>query len=249
MKPDGFSKEWHQYVAENRRRAMLEILQEISRLYRLHRLPFILIGAASLLIRGCLRYTAWWDLDLLFQSPRHIETFRQIPKRQHIQIFPIDEKLVDYGYLSSLQTMWGVYNIWYRVDYIFHNQLYEFHSLSPEESNLYQDTIHWRGEKYQLFLPVAHPWNIFIDKLLSSRLEYELQKGDAYSIDIRHLFILLDLYHREPDFWDYLSRKLSSPPQKEKFKHNLQLLLQKKDDLGYRELDLKDQNLQFLRKI
>ncbi len=249
MQPIGFSPEWFQFVAESRRKAMLEILQEISRLFRTQRIPFLLIGAASLLIRGCLNYKAWWDLDLLFRSPGDIQTFHRFPKRQLLQIFPLDEQLIDYGYLSSQQTMWGVYNIWYRVDYIYHSNFYQFHLQTPGDDLIYRDQIHWQGETYSLFLPVAHPWNIFIDKLLSSRLEYELQETDGYSIDIRHLFILLERYHRHPDFWRYLARKLALLPGKEKFKTNLKHLWQKKEPLGYQQFDLTEPNFQLLDKI
>lgn len=244
-----FSGNWLRYVSPGRRRALLEILTEISKRVQKHHFPVIVIGACSLLIRGCLQYKAWWDVDLLFETEEDLFRFHQLPKHKIMQVFPMDETLQHYEHLSSLQTMWGADHKWYRVDYIFRGDYYHFHSHTPNSSLFYQDEITWNNVDYPIRLQVAHPWNIFVEKLLSERLNLELEQQNLYSIDIRHLFKLYSLYCRQTDFWSYISDKLAGTEDKAGFKENLKKLLQKKNVLGYTGLQTTSEDFQLVEAI
>ena len=244
-----FSEEWLQYVTPNRRRELLQVLAEISRLYQTYQSPFVLVGACSLLIRGCLKYKAWWDVDLLFESPDEITRFHKLSGTPELQIVPVDFHPIDYGYLQSMQTMWGVKNVWYRVDYIYRDEYYHFHSVSPEKDNMYRIRLNLNSQKYDLWLPVAHPWNIFIDKLLSPRLKFELGVRDGYSIDIRHIFILFSLYRHDPGFWEYISRKSTELTNGTNVKENLRNLLLAKDELGYQSVIVGEKDFQMIDSL
>jgi len=238
-----FWGKWYRFVSKNRRQALLEILAEISRLYQVYRCKFILVGACSLLIRGCLKYKAWWDVDLLFRSPEDISHFQHLPVTEQLQVFPVDHQLQDYGDVSSWQNMWGSQNVWYRVDLIHRPRYYLFHLSAPSGDIFYHDTIYYQGKIYHINLPVAHPWNMFVDKLLSPRLAFELETGGAYSIDIRHLFILYSLYRREDYFWDYVVGNSSKLGALDEFKKNLKILFQKKDEFGYQDIKINPEDL------
>ncbi len=249
MSAISFSRDWPKFVTEKRRLALLQILDEISRLFRLNAPPFILVGACSLLIRGCLQYKAWWDVDLLFASLDDLGCFHKLPKNDKIQIFPVDKKPVNYEYLSSMQSMWGVQNIWYRVDYIFKDNYYHFHSHVPENSNLYDFKTKDNHKSHHFTMFIAHPWNIFIEKLLSPRFEFEFKSRDGFSIDIRHLFILFEKYKEDSDFWVYLSRKSSDFGQLGKVKTNLKSLLDEREQLGYGSIEISKQDVKKISSL
>ncbi|GAB4367039.1 MAG: hypothetical protein Kow0042_07370 [Calditrichia bacterium] len=244
-----FSKNWLKFVAESRRREFLEILEELSRLYTQHNVPFILIGASSLLMRGCLRYLAWWDFDLLFDSEEDLLKFHQLPKSESIQIFNVDPQIIQYEHLSSLQSMWGVRHIWYRMDYIFRKNYYQFHLTAPQNSLIYQEQFQWEDHIYRVHLPVAHPWNMFIDKLLSSRLQWELNSGELYSIDIRHLFSIFTLYHKDKKFWEYVGQKADELGERKQMKSTLRKLLDKREELGYSTISVTQRDLNFVEGL
>jgi hypothetical protein len=249
LKNNQKSKSWYHSIASNRRKEMLEILTKISRLHQSHKLSFIIVGACSLVIRDCLKYVAWWDVDLLFKSPEEIEKFKGVATTNRLKIFPIDEKIIDYGYLSSFQTMWGLNNVWYRVDYIYRENYYLFHSQSPLSSIIFQERVLWKNKSYSIEVPVAHPWNMFIDKLLSPRFEFDLKNRDSFSIDIRHLFILLEMYQTNPEFWQYLSSKTAEFNIQKTFKINLENLLEAKNNLGYESLPVEPAYLNYKKYL
>jgi len=232
---------WYEYVAPRERHNLLRVLAELSRLYR-EEPSFIIIGAFSLLIREVLPYTVLWDLDLLFKDEESMEQFIEAPKSPPVKIQHLDEKLMVGATISSLHTAWRVTAGWFNVDYILLPGDFTFYLANPKEETSFESEVTLEGERYQLRLPVAAPWDVTVRKLLSPRFERELENRDGLSVDVRHVFHLLLKFGGEPTFWEKVSKKANYLGRLRQVKMNLLRVLFLKEEIGYGQMNL-DKNL------
>ncbi|MFQ5870469.1 MAG: hypothetical protein ACE5JC_11255 [Candidatus Zixiibacteriota bacterium] len=229
---------WYEHVIPRERHNLLNILVELSHLFEQKGESFIIIGAFSLLIRGVLTYTVLWDLDLLFKDRESMDKFIEAPKSPEVEIEHLDEELMVGKTISSLHTAWRFTGNWFNVDYILLPGDFDFYRSNPEEEITLKSKVTFEGKSYRLSLPVATPWDVIVKKLLSPRLERELESRDSLSMDVRHVFHLLLKFGEEPTFWRMVVEKANYLGQFQKVKTNLLRLLSSKEEVGYGEFNL-----------
>lgn len=231
---------WYDFVAPRARRNLLRILAELSRLHEEGNSSFIIIGAFSLLLRGVLNYTVLWDIDLLFRDRKSMEALIDTPKSAELEVQHLDPQLMVGETISSLHSAWRFEGGWFNVDYILIPGDYDFYLANSEAETTFQSVVHFEGKHYPLRLPLAAPWDVAIKKLLSPRLERELEGRDSFSIDIRHIYHILSKYGEEELFWERLARKAGYLGQLRKVKSRLLELLALKEEVGYAEMKLQE---------
>jgi hypothetical protein len=229
---------WYEFVAPRARRNLLRILAELSRLHEEGNSSFVIIGAFSLLLRGVLNYTVLWDLDLLFRDRESMETLIDTPKSGELEVQHLDPHLMVGETISSLHTAWRFEGGWFNVDYILIPGDYDFYLANPESETIFDSVVHFEGKRYPLRLPLAAPWDVAIKKLLSPRLERELEGRDSFSIDLRHIYHILSKYGEEELFWENLAGKAGYLGQLREVKSRLIELIALKDEVGYAEMKL-----------
>ena len=80
--------DWLTYVDSKRQFSFLRTLETLSCFQDHDTLNFIVIGALPLLFAGYLKYTVFWDFDLLFTSEAALMKFKGMKK-------PDDQFLID----------------------------------------------------------------------------------------------------------------------------------------------------------
>jgi len=239
FKNEGIHLHWYEFIAPHFRNNFLMVLEELSRLFDKNNPSFIIVGAFSLLINRVLNYTVMWDIDLLFKNKESLFNFIEFQKNKNLKIQFIDEKLMVGESISSIHTMWSFDKKWVNVDLMLRENLFELHFLTlPIENITYSETIIIGNKEYKIDLLVAHPWNVFLDKLMSPRLETEIEKCNSFGIDIRHIFAILDVYSNNPSFWNYISRTSNNINIKEKIERNLEALNSIAGSIGYKKFNL-----------
>jgi len=241
--------EWFLWVDEKRRRNLFRILEELSVLHRRRVDQFILIGALSLLIRGILRYVVQWDMDLLFRNEDALNGFVAAEKSQELRIVHYDEQLMRGESIASLHTAWSFDRTWFNVDYILKPGMFEFYSSSLAEVGTYDQKVDYENVSYHFSLPVACPWDIFIEKLLSARLRRDLEAGECMSVDIRHVMRLFELEKSNEQFWGFIGSRTERLGKKGMLKDNLLELLLSRSKLGYTSVEVPDHVYRRLRDL
>lgn len=226
-------KAWYLWVDPKRRQNLLEILNELSRLQNKESLTFILVGALALLIRGYLKYMVYWDVDLLFKDKESLFDFVKQPKSSRLKIVHYDEELQERKHISSLHTFWSFDKTWFNVDYILMDNLFNFFYATLSEERPYFERIKINDHQYHLNLMVAHPWDIFVQKLTTSRFEVGLELKDDLSFDICHILTLFQRDGDNPQFWQWVAQKASILKRKEIVKRNLIELLSAIYEFGH----------------
>ncbi len=224
---------WLNFIDARRRENLVQILQELSRLQTHPEPNFIVIGALSLLIQGCLHYVAYWDIDLLFRDTRQLDKFIAAPKTGSLRIVDLDDELVTNETISSFHTAWTFTKSWVNVDYILRKGIYEYYAENNDPGRRHVETITIAGHSYPLSLHLAHPWDVIVEKILSPRTKKEVELRVDMSVDLRHIFVVYSREQNNPAFWEHVFRKSAYLGQTDILKSRLRTILTTAPEFGY----------------
>uniref|UniRef100_A0A7V3RGN7 Nucleotidyl transferase AbiEii/AbiGii toxin family protein n=1 Tax=candidate division WOR-3 bacterium TaxID=2052148 RepID=A0A7V3RGN7_UNCW3 len=228
--------EWLNFVDEKRRVNFVKVLSEISRLQDKKDLNFIIIGAVSLLMQGYLKYIAYWDIDLLFKNAQRLKEFINHPKSQNLRIINYDDELMISEKITSFHTAWSFTKTWFNVDYILREGIFEFYTENLSNLKPYTTIIELKEGKFPIELYLAHPWDLFVEKVLSPRVTKDIELKVDMSIDIRHIYIIYNREVEDQSFWDYVVKKIKGINKEEEFKTKLLTILNLSEELGYEKI-------------
>jgi hypothetical protein len=231
-------KPWYFWVDEKRRHNLFQVLKELSGIQRKPDPQFILIGALALLIRGVLQYMVQWDADLLFRNEEALSSFVALEKSRGLRIVHYDEHLMRGKEIASLHTAWSFDGTWFNVDYILKPKTFELYHSTACNEGPFEQCVNYQGSSYGLDLFMAHPWDIFIEKVLSPRFQRELENRDWMSVDIRHVVTILEREKGNDDFWQTAHTKIGLLGKKPVFKSRLLGLVSSLPELGYGSVDM-----------
>ncbi len=230
---------WHEYINHKVRQTYLAVLNRISRT----EVPAVVVGSGALLARCYYQKNYWWDIDILFPDVESLESFStDMRNAENLNIEFVDEELQKIPELYSLHTLWsyknrqGIKSGWVNVDMIVRRDYdwYSFHSRMLEKQGRFVEEVECGGETFPLNLSMAHPWGIFIEKILSPRLMKELATEDNYSYDARDIFTILEKDGKRPDFkrvlLEVLHNRLIDPGL---FRERFTQIIYRKNWLGY----------------
>jgi hypothetical protein len=233
--PDSW--DWLACVVEREREPLIRVLSLLSDLGRSPGPDFILIGALSLLIRGVLQQTSLWDVDLLFSEKHALRKFaRRAGGEDRVRITNYEDDLMVNRGIASLHTAWNPGGAWVNVDYILRDWNFEFYLRGRTGEGPYRESRELRGEKFEISLYLAHPWDILIDKLTSPRLERELRQRDPLGTDVLHVFEVIRREGDDVKLWVYLESKAMELPDPDRPFRNLRLALASAEELGRPEI-------------
>jgi hypothetical protein len=218
--------DWLKYINENRKADFLETLNALSSLINRRDPTFILIGAFSLLLRRTLFRRSLWDIDLLFRDEGSLREFKAEAESTGARIVHYDDELVVQKGISSIHTAWRFQKAWVNVDYILRDPYYEFYAKGLSGKVPFSERVNHAGKEYDVTLYVAHPWDVFVDKMLSPRFKKELESKNFMGVDVRHVFLLLRRFGESPELWDYVRERLDGTVNQERFMLTLRDVLQ-----------------------
>lgn len=188
----------------------------------------------SLLMQGYLKYTAWWDLDLLFRDEKSLYDFIDLPKSPDLRIVHYDEALMVGRSIRSFHTAWSFDRGWFNVDYLLRDNFFHHHYTTLKKRGPLRGRVELGdGREIHWFLFLAHPWDVFVEKLITSRFSGELDRRDSMGVDLRHIMIILNGNFGNPVFWKHTAAKASQLRNKGLFKKNLTELASNISELGY----------------
>lgn len=240
--PESSSQEmdrpWYFWVDEKRRHNLFKILEELSEVQSRLNPQFILIGALALLIRGVLHYMVQWDIDLLFPNEEILSDFIAMEKSRGLRIVHYDEHLMRGKGIASLHTAWSFDRTWFNVDYILKPDIFVFYRSTLLDEGPYEEYVNYEGLSYRFGFFVAHPWDVFIEKVLSPRFQRELRSRDSMSVDIRHAVTMLQREKANEKFWQTVCAKIVQLRKTSVFKDNLFRLLSSLPELGYASVEV-----------
>lgn len=227
---------WLDFVDARRRSNLLEILVELSRLQRKKNVDFVVIGALPLLIHGYLQYTALWDIDLLFRNEEEMKQFASRSKSKMLRIVDYDAALMVSENITSFHSAWTFDKNWFNVDYILQTKLFEFYANDITCSAPFNCIMEWNGTDHEISLYMAHPWDIFVNKIISPRTERDVSLRVDMSIDIRHIFAVYRLEKNNNTFWQHATARAQFFCPTPVFKKKSLDLLMKAHELGYDDI-------------
>ncbi|KPJ52873.1 hypothetical protein AMJ39_06640 [candidate division TA06 bacterium DG_24] len=229
---------WCVFVDPERRRDLISILAELSGLWEGMVEPFIIVGALSLVLRERLRFTALWDIDLLFPSEEAVETFADRRPPGGVRVVAYDDQLMRGAGIASLHTAWRICSKWINVDYIYRPPFYRLHYSTFEKDGPLIQEVRLGEETFQIRVPVAHPWDVFLEKIISPRFSSVVESGYGMHPDVRHILFLLQSETEQEGFWSYLEQTARVFGLVEGVRQGMELLLANRDYLGYGEFEL-----------
>jgi hypothetical protein len=229
---------WLSHIDARRRKTVLEVLQTLSQLQNKNDVDFIVIGAITLLIRDYLRYTVYWDVDLLFKNKEMLDAFIAMPKPEGLRIVDYDDALVVNKTIASLHTAWAFDHVWFNVDYILRPEIYTFYTHNITEIQPYREQVEYEGSRFNMSLLMAHPWDIVIEKTVSPRTQRDIELTVDTSVDLRHIFAVCRAERQNSDYWQYLLEHASHLCDTGTFKEKLLVILSSASELGYREIEI-----------
>jgi hypothetical protein len=181
-----------------------------------------------------------WDVDLLFRDKFSIFKFLALPKDPKLDVVSVDEDFSDSETIVSFHTTWGFEARWINVDYLTRSKWYYFHKATIDREGNFEEEIELEGRKVHIKLPVAYPWDMFIEKVLSPRLEHDLSCLNDLSYDLRHVFILFEQEKDNPEFWNHLQRKGREFAHLPELRERLLLILEQRERVGYGHIGVED---------
>ncbi|MEO0094331.1 MAG: hypothetical protein ABIL66_00355 [candidate division WOR-3 bacterium] len=239
--------EWLNYVDEKRRLNFIKVLVEISKLQDKNDLNFILIGALTLLMQGYLKYTAFWDIDLLFKDARRLKEFINKPKSPGLQIVNYDDELMISEKITSFHTAWSFTKTWFNVDYILREGIFEFYTENIKQMKPYTTLVELKEGKFPIELYIAHAYDIFVEKVLSPRLEKDIDLKVDMSVDLRHIYIIYSKELMNENFWEYVQQKIKRLNREKEFKDKLLTILRLAPEVGYQDVEIPEFILKILQ--
>jgi hypothetical protein len=240
--------DWLHYVDEKAQLSLVSILHELSGLQDKRDLNFIIIGALPLLIRGYLKYTVCWDVDILFKNSDRLQQFMEKPKTGVARIVNYDDELMISKNIASFHTAWTFDHTWFNVDYILRKKYFGYYTHDKVNIIHYEQSVTLNGRAYGIHLCIAHPWDIIAEKIISPRMENELELRIDLSVDIRHIFAV---YQQEKDniqFWKHIFQKARYLHKERECKKNFLNLLSLTHELGYNTIVISPFSLEVLRQ-
>ncbi|MGQ9665461.1 MAG: hypothetical protein ACUVUH_09060 [bacterium] len=232
--------DWLNYIDEKRRLNFVKILVELSRLQDKKDLNFIIIGALTLLMQGYLKYTAYYDIDLLFKDINRLKEFIDRPKPHNLQIINYDEELMISEKITSFHTAWSFTKTWFNVDYIIRPGIFEFYVENSSVLKPYTTLVELKEGKFPIEICIAHAYDIFVEKVLSPRLEKDIDLKVDMSVDVRHIYIIYSKEYTNQDFWVYVQRKIKTINREREFKDKLLTILRLAPEIGYNDIKIPD---------
>jgi len=239
LMPISANTPWYCYIQARYRLPMLLILEELSRLRELQD-NFVLVGGLSLLMWGRLKHQVLWDVDLLFRDKFSIFKFLALAKDPKFDVVSMDEDFSDSETIVSFHTSWGFQARWVNVDYLTRSKWYYFHKDTIDQRGDFEEEVELEGRKIHIKLPVAYPWDLFIEKSLSPRLEQDLSTSNDLSYDLRHVFILFEQERENPEFWSYIRKKTERFDRLSELKERLLSIFQQRERIGYGHVEIED---------
>jgi hypothetical protein len=221
-----------------RRSTALAVLQTLSQLQDKQTISFIVIGAISLLMRNYLRYTVYWDVDVLFKNKKALEAFINMPKPAQLRIVDYDDALITNENIASLHTAWSFDHIWFNVDYILRNKTYGFYTHDADKLRPYTERITSDGQTYDISILIAHPWDVVIEKIVSPRTQKDIELTVDTSVDIRHIFAVCRKEKENRAFWQYLLENAHHLCDETMFRKKLLHILVSAGALGYPRIEI-----------
>jgi hypothetical protein len=230
---------WITCIDQKRRFNLLCILEELSSLLNREEPDFVIIGAMALLIQGFIGgYKVLWDVDLLFKDAESIEAFRKAEKSPHARIVELDDEIVKNKQIGSLHSVWSFNKTWFNVDYIIKDDLYEFYNPKEQRKEPHREKVEYENREYPIELYLAHPLDIFTEKMVSPRMEKELETSNDFGVDIRHCFYMLQKFGNEEWFWQGIKKSAGKIGKESQLQKHLAILMSTKDQLGYGDVEL-----------
>ncbi|GAH55209.1 unnamed protein product, partial [marine sediment metagenome] len=172
---------WLSFIDVKRRQNLLLILEELSSLLDKKNPNFIIIGAMSILIQGFIGgYKVLWDVDLLFRNSDGIMDFRKKEKSKNLRIVELDDGIVQNKNIGSLHTVWSFSTTWFNVDYIIKSNLFDFYNPLKRRKEPHNETVRFQNRDYHIILFLADPLDVFVEKIVSPRMEKELNLRDDF---------------------------------------------------------------------
>lgn len=152
--------DWLNYIAEKRRANFVRALFELSRLQGKKDLNFTIIGALTLLIQGYLKYTAYYDIDLLFKDINRLRKFIARPKPNNLQIVNYDEELIISEKITSFHTAWSFAKSWFNVDYFIKPGIFKCYVEDSSVLRPYTTLVELKEGKFPIELCIAIAYDI-----------------------------------------------------------------------------------------
>ncbi len=241
---------WLTCIDKKRRKNLLLILQELSSLVNKEEPDFVIIGAMALLMQGFIGgYKVLWDVDLLFKDAACLEAFRKTKKSPDVRIVELDEEIVKNKNIGSLHAVWSFNKTWFNVDYIIKGDLYQFYNPKEKWKQPYREKVEYEDGIYAIELHLAHPLDIFTEKMLSPRMEKELENSDDLGVDIRHCFYMLQEFGHQEWFWKGIRKGACKLGKEAQLQKHLTMLVTMKEQLGYGDVELPDTLRESIRSI
>jgi len=239
---------WLTYIDTKRRSTALAVLQTLSQLQDKESISFIVIGAISLLIKNYLQYTVYWDVDVLFKNKKALETFINLPKPKHLRVVDYDDSLTISENIASLHTAWSFDRIWFNVDYILRQEIYEFYTHNAPRLQPHTERVTSNNTSFDISLLMAHPWDIVIEKVVSPRTQKDIERAVDTSIDIRHIFAVCEMEKKNRTYWHYLFENAHYLCDESVFRKKLLQILSSAVELGYPRIEIPNDVLTQLKK-
>jgi hypothetical protein len=232
---------WLTFIDTKRRHNLLLTLEELSTLTNKKVPDFVVIGAMSLLIQGFIGgYKVLWDVDLLFKNGDCIMDFRKKKKSKDLRIVELDDRIVENRDIGSLHAVWSFNKTWFNVDYIIKGDLFHFYNPLKRGEQPYTEIIRYNNKDHHISLFLADPIDVFVEKIVSPRMEKELKLMDDFGVDIKHCLYMIQKFGEENWFWKKTKDSATEIDEKEELKKRLINLIAIKDKLGYADTKLPD---------
>ncbi len=237
---------WLKFVDQKRRKNLIAILQELSKYQQKDDLNFIIIGALPLLMLDYLNWIVCWDIDLLFKDKERLREFMNRPKAPDLKIVSYDDDLMTTENITSFHTAWSFDKNWFNVDYILREPVFKFYTSDTMEYQPFTQSFKFENESFNISLYLAHPWDIFIEKVISPRAEKEIDLKIDLSVDIRHIFAIYLKEKENIEFWQHILKKIKAFNCETQFKGQLVKLFAIKGEIGYGDIEISPLSVQML---
>ncbi len=251
MKTINKHEHWLSYIDGKRRKNLVLILQELSRLLNTDNPQFVIIGAMSLLMQGAIRgYKVLWDVDLLFKNANAILDFIAGKKTENLRIVQMENEIVQNKNIGSIHTLWSFDKTWFNVDYIIKGGLFDFYNpLKRKNHPFHTEMVQFENRDYRIELLLADFTDIFIEKMVFPRMQKQLDQKDDLGVDIRHCLYMLHNFGKKDWFWEKIKATSMDTNNRDMLKQNLIRLIEIKDELGYSDTTLPNNIYKRIRSL
>lgn len=199
-------------------------------------------------MKNYLRYTVYWDVDVLFKNRKALETFINLPKPKHLRIVDYDDSLMINKNIASLHTAWSFDHVWFNVDYILRKEIYEFYTHNAQRLQPHTECVTSNDTIFDISILMAHPWDIIIEKVVSPRTQKDIERTVDTSIDIRHIFAVCEMEKKNRAFWQYLFENAHYLCDESVFRGKLLQILSSAVELGYSGIEIPNDIMTRLRE-